>query len=732
MGTGGGARRREPRAGATARRRRSARARARPRPALPRAPRLRTASSANVNPDTTPHARPLHGAARPLERGTSSASPSATSSTVAPCERARPALLARRSPARARRRESSRIRAARSRRWPPGWRRRTLTQWSASSAPLMRREPISCANGIGGPASAAPRGLQCSGARAGPPTPVLRAGSLAPLLLALRGDRGGSLVAAPARAPASLRRRRCGRARSHRRQREPLAEQRGEAEQRHGGVQGDEGGGSRIESGGDTLGSCDSTGRGPSARIAAGSRQRRHRNAAGRTHAGLAHARQDPRRRPQVARHPRQGRRRRHRRHPARQVHPQGQVRIGASKAASASATSCSAGTCRTSCYDNTTLTGWHKGFPDALARIDLGTHRNVPWDDNVAVLPRRVRHAEGRQGSAVPARCPRQVLKRVLKRAEKLGVMPMCGLEFEWFNFIETPQSWADKKGVGPTPLTPGMFGYSLLRANQSREFFKALFDEMARVRRADRRPAHGDRPRRVRGGDRVLEALEAADRAMLFKTGAKEIGARFGIMPSFMAKWSQQYPGCSGHMPPVAVRRQEEPLLRRQGPRTAMSKLFESYLAGQVACAARVRADVLADDQQLQAAGRRLLGAGQADVGRRQPHRELPRDRRARRSRRGSRRAARAPTSIRISRWPRASPRACDGVEKNLKLTAKPIDGTNQGAREHRARAAHADRDHAHLPAVRASRATGSATTSSTTSPPPANGSGGSGTTP
>ena len=28
---------------------------------------------------------------------------------------------------------------------------------------------------------------------------------------------------------------------------------------------------------------------------------------------------------------------------------------------------------------------------------------------------------------------------------------MPMCGMEFEWFNFTETPQSWADKKGVGP-----------------------------------------------------------------------------------------------------------------------------------------------------------------------------------------------------------------------------------------------------------------------------------------
>ena len=35
-------------------------------------------------------------------------------------------------------------------------------------------------------------------------------------------------------------------------------------------------------------------------------------------------------------------------------------------------------------CYDNTTITGWHKGFPDVLARIDLRTHRNVPWDDGV------------------------------------------------------------------------------------------------------------------------------------------------------------------------------------------------------------------------------------------------------------------------------------------------------------------------------------------------------------
>ncbi|HEX6137343.1 MAG TPA: hypothetical protein VF059_06780, partial [Casimicrobiaceae bacterium] len=39
---------------------------------------------------------------------------------------------------------------------------------------------------------------------------------------------------------------------------------------------------------------------------------------------------------------------------------------------------------CHDQCYDNTKLTGWHKGFPDAIARLDPGTHRRVPWDDNV------------------------------------------------------------------------------------------------------------------------------------------------------------------------------------------------------------------------------------------------------------------------------------------------------------------------------------------------------------
>jgi len=172
-----------------------------------------------------------------------------------------------------------------------------------------------------------------------------------------------------------------------------------------------------------------------------------------------------------------------------------------------------------------------------------------------------------------------------VLQRAEKLGFKVMTGMEFEWYNFLETPQSWAAKKGVAPEVLTPGMFGYSLLRANQNRDFFNALMDDML----AFGVPIEGlhteTGPGVYEAAIGFSDALEQADRAILFKTGTKEIGSRFGIMPSFMAKPHQPLPGCSGHIHQSLSDGKANLFFDAKSPRK-MSKLFESYLAGQVAC--------------------------------------------------------------------------------------------------------------------------------------------------
>jgi glutamine synthetase len=232
-------------------------------------------------------------------------------------------------------------------------------------------------------------------------------------------------------------------------------------------------------------------------------------------------------------------------------------------------------------CYDNTKITGWHKGYPDAMVRLDLSTQRHVPWDGNIPFFLGNFVTAEGEPHPL----CPRQVLKRVLARAGKMGFEVMMGAEFEFFNFRETPQSWAAKKGVGPEPITPGMFGYSLLRANENRGYFNALMDELALFGV----PIEGFH---TETGPGVYEAaivfsaaLEAADRAILFKTGTKEIGSRFGIMPSFMAKWSAQFPGCSGHLHQSLSDGKKNLFFDAKG-RHGMSRLFENYLAGQVSC--------------------------------------------------------------------------------------------------------------------------------------------------
>ena len=65
-----------------------------------------------------------------------------------------------------------------------------------------------------------------------------------------------------------------------------------------------------------------------------------------------------------------------------------------------------------------------------------------------------------------------------------------------------------------------------------------------------ADRGAAHRNRARRSGSGDSYCDALEAADRAALFKTFAKVLAQRHGKMVTFMAKWSNAYPGQCGHL--------------------------------------------------------------------------------------------------------------------------------------------------------------------------------------
>ena len=196
--------------------------------------------------------------------------------------------------------------------------------------------------------------------------------------------------------------------------------------------------------------------------------------------------------------------------------------------------------------YDNASYTGWHTGYPDAKVKLSLSSFRKIPWEND---LPFFLGEFIDDDGNPLEI-CPRQLLQKIIAQATESGFEAKCSQEFEWFNFAETSKSFAEKEGRNLTPLTPGMFGYSILRSSERNDFFSALFDQLQQFDI----PLEG---LHTETGPGVYEAaiaysgaLMAADNATLFKTAVKEIAYKHGILASFMAKVNENLPGCSGHV--------------------------------------------------------------------------------------------------------------------------------------------------------------------------------------
>ena len=194
--------------------------------------------------------------------------------------------------------------------------------------------------------------------------------------------------------------------------------------------------------------------------------------------------------------------------------------------------------------YDQSVFTGWHTGFPDAAFRLVTASERWLA-DEN---CPFFLGEFVGSDQSS-HAICPRSLLSRVVGRLAEQGLAVRSGFEYEFFVFSEDPHSVRDKGYRDLRPVTPGNFGYSILRSSVESDLFAGLMD-YCRNLDCDLEGLHCET------GPGVWEAamkaklgLEAADRANLFKTFAKVFLQKQGLMGTFMAKWSMDYPGQSGH---------------------------------------------------------------------------------------------------------------------------------------------------------------------------------------
>jgi len=228
--------------------------------------------------------------------------------------------------------------------------------------------------------------------------------------------------------------------------------------------------------------------------------------------------------------------------------------------------------------YDNVKFTGWHTAYPDAPVRILPETCREVAGEpETLLFLAEFVPPAE--------ELCPRGVLRRVLAKARRMGFEARAALEYEVFLFDETPDSVRAKGYRNLQPITPGYFGYSVLRTSVHADFHQSL---LAACETMDM-PLEGlhteTGPGVIEAAIAVDEALAAADKAALFKTFTKVLAQRRGWMATFMAKWSASWPGQSGHIHVSLGTKAGKSAFHDAKAPHGMSRTMRRFVAGQQA---------------------------------------------------------------------------------------------------------------------------------------------------
>ena len=226
---------------------------------------------------------------------------------------------------------------------------------------------------------------------------------------------------------------------------------------------------------------------------------------------------------------------------------------------------------------DNLRYTGWHTAYPDAEVRLLPDTERPIPFEDDMPLILAEF-------AGAAEAICPRGLLRRVLARAAGMGLAAKAAAEFEFFVFEETPHSVRDKGFRNLKPITPGYFGYSMLRSGVHADFYRDLWSMCERMQ-FELEGLHTETgPGVIEAAIRVDAALDAADKAALFKTFVKILCERRGWMATFMAKWSNDWPGQSGHLH-VSLTDAEtgQPVFHDAGAEYGMSERMRWFVGGQ-----------------------------------------------------------------------------------------------------------------------------------------------------
>jgi len=210
-------------------------------------------------------------------------------------------------------------------------------------------------------------------------------------------------------------------------------------------------------------------------------------------------------------------------------------------------------------------LASFESGYPDLVARPLWETLREVPWREGSAFV---LCDAYDTEGNPLQE-SPREVLKNVLARANRLGYVPYVGTELEFYLL-----------GKDRKPFYPHVQAYSLGQGSEV-EFVIGEIREQLETFGIEVEASNTEYgPAQIEINLAFGEALETADRTILFKYVVKEIARKHGLIASFMAKPWEAESGNGLH-----VHQSLWDLDHKTNLFASERQLAEHYLAGQLA---------------------------------------------------------------------------------------------------------------------------------------------------
>jgi glutamine synthetase len=221
----------------------------------------------------------------------------------------------------------------------------------------------------------------------------------------------------------------------------------------------------------------------------------------------------------------------------------------------------------------------WDKGYGDFAMVPDMNTLRLIPWLDKTALVICDVLSEEG----DIVEVAPRQILKRQLERAKDKGYRVMCGSELEFFLFRDSYEEASAKGFQDLAPHSDYIEDYHILQTTKD----EYLIRQMRNGMQGAAVPVEFSKGEWGRGQHEInlvyADALEMADRHVIYKNGVKEIAALNNRAVTFMAKHSMTEAGSSFHLHSSIWNEDgSESLMWEENEEHHMSETCRHYLGG------------------------------------------------------------------------------------------------------------------------------------------------------